>query len=72
MLTLTARQKLLAAIWFVSAALLFTALPLHAQHVGATLPAGTAPWAVAVNPVTNKIYVANRNSNNVTVINGAS
>ncbi|MDQ6420513.1 X2-like carbohydrate binding domain-containing protein [Paenibacillus sp. LHD-117] len=33
---------------------------------------GTSPWAVAVNPVTNKIYVANMNSNNVTVIDGAS
>jgi hypothetical protein len=26
------------------------------------------PWAVAVNPVTNKIYVPNYNSNNVTAI----
>ena len=28
--------------------------------------------AVAVNPVTNKIYVANYGSNNVTVIDGAT
>ncbi|TGU54255.1 YVTN family beta-propeller repeat-containing protein, partial [Mesorhizobium sp. M00.F.Ca.ET.186.01.1.1] len=37
-----------------------------------TVEAGTAPSAVVVNPVTNKIYVANLNSNNVTVIDGAS
>ena len=30
------------------------------------------PCAVAVNPVTNKIYVANYSSNNVTVIDGAT
>ena len=33
---------------------------------------GAIPLAVAVNPVTNKIYVANENSNNVTVIDGAT
>ena len=30
------------------------------------------PVGVAVNPVTNKIYVANYTSNNVTVIDGAT
>ena len=37
-----------------------------------TLPvaAGTNPIAVAVNPNTNQIYVANSGSNNVTVIDG--
>src|SRR5205814_1107577 len=30
----------------------------------------TGPNAIAVNAVSNKIYVANFNSNNVTVING--
>ena len=34
--------------------------------------AGSYPYAVAVNPVTNKIYVANQGSNTVTVIDGAS
>jgi len=33
---------------------------------------GTGPCAVAVNPVTNKIYVANSNSNNLTVVDGAT
>ena len=37
-----------------------------------TVAAGTHPRAVAVNPVTNKIYVANYGSNNVTVIDGAT
>jgi YVTN family beta-propeller protein len=40
--------------------------------VTATVPAGSNPYAVAVNPVTNQIYAANYNSKNVTVINGAS
>ena len=34
-------------------------------------PADTNPRAVAVNPVTNKIYVANNGSDNVTVIDGS-
>src|ERR1700746_3870449 len=37
-----------------------------------TVPVGTTPYAVAVNPVTNRIYVANQGSNNVTVIDGAT
>ena len=38
-----------------------------------TVSAGFSPMAVAVNPVTNKIYVANFDgSNNVTVIDGAT
>ncbi len=42
------------------------------QTVTATLPAGTRPYSVVVNPVTNKIYVANFTSNTVTVIDGSS
>ncbi|MFZ0821806.1 MAG: hypothetical protein WAM91_17215, partial [Candidatus Acidiferrales bacterium] len=37
-----------------------------------TVAAGTEPYAVAVNPVTNKIYVSKENSDNVTVIEGAT
>jgi YVTN family beta-propeller protein len=36
------------------------------------LGAGQFPNAVAVNPVTNKIYIANSGSNNVTVVDGAT
>ena len=52
--------------------LALAAVPAHGQAVIATVPAGMAPTAVAVNPVTNKIYVANGSSNNVTVIDGAT
>ncbi len=41
-----------------------------AQTVNATVAAGSYPIAVAVNPATNKIYVANQGGN-VTVIDGA-
>jgi YVTN family beta-propeller protein len=30
------------------------------------------PFAVAVNPTTNRIYVANRGSDSVTVVNGST
>src|SRR5580658_3376558 len=40
-------------------------------NVIATIPAGKSPGAVVVNPVTNKIYVGNRESSDVTVIDGA-
>src|ERR1700730_8343972 len=43
-----------------------------AQWVTATVAAGSQPQAVAVNPVTNKIYVANFKGNSVTVIDGAT
>jgi len=43
-----------------------------AQSLLATVPTGVHPVAVAVNSVTNKIYVANQNSNNMTVIDGAT
>jgi YVTN family beta-propeller protein len=41
------------------------------DSVQTTIPAGTNPNRLAVNTVTNKIYVANLVSDNVTVINGA-
>jgi YVTN family beta-propeller protein len=52
-------------------ALVFAATA-KAQTVTATLTAGGSPFSVAVNPVTNKIYVTNSGSNNVTVIDGAT
>ena len=42
-----------------------------ATNATTTVAAGT-PYAVAVNPVTNKIYVANTGGSNVTVIDGAT
>ena len=45
---------------------------VRAQTVTATVLAGTFPHAVAVDPVTNTIYVANDGDNTVTVIDGAT
>ena len=53
------------------AGLIIAVAPLRAQTVTATVTAGTQPIAAAVNPVTNKIYVANAVSKNVIVIDGA-
>ena len=50
-----------------------TACPVidgRTNTVAATVPADKGPWAVAVNPVSNMIYVANRLSDKVTVIDG--
>src|SRR5260370_32930298 len=43
-----------------------------ATNTTKTVAGGTAPAGVAVNPVTNKIYVANALDNDVTVIDGAT
>ncbi len=48
------------------------AAPASAQTVRARLAAGGNPAAVAVDPVANRIYVANMDSASVTVIDGAS
>src|SRR5438034_896025 len=48
------------------------AISAQGQTVTATVSAGTHPWAVAVNPLTNKIYVVNQGGGNVTVVDGAS
>jgi YVTN family beta-propeller protein len=47
--------------------------PAHAQTVITTVPVGGLPFEIAVNPVTNKIYVVDQNpptNGNVTVIDG--
>ena len=43
-----------------------------AKNVIATVPAGAEPRAVAVNAATNRIYVANEFSNDVTILDGAT
>ena len=40
--------------------------------VVATIPVGYNPWAVGVNPNTNRIYVANAMDNDLSVINGST
>jgi len=52
--------------------LAFVGSTAPAQTVIATVPVGTTPDAIAVNPVTNQIYVANMASNTVTEIDGAT
>src|SRR6516165_3617041 len=52
--------------------LILAAAPAQGQAVVSTVPAGNGPDALAVNTVTNKIYVANGTSNNVTVIDGVT
>src|SRR5208282_3838279 len=44
----------------------------QAQTVTATVPVGSDPTSVAVNPATNQIYVANSGSNTVSVISPAN
>ena len=43
-----------------------------ATNLPATVSVGTSPTALAINPVTNKIYVTNGDGNSVTVIDGAT
>src|SRR5260370_33234665 len=56
----------------VVAVLSLAPAPANGQTVTATVGVGTGPDAMAINPVTNKVYLANYNSNNVTVIDGAN
>ncbi len=61
-------QSILAlVVWLLTAC-----FPAAAQTLITTVIAGTYPVAIAVNPTTNKIYVVNQNSNNLTVIDGAT
>jgi YVTN family beta-propeller protein len=48
------------------------AQPVSAQTVVATVTVGSFPFGVAVNSSTNRIYVTNAMSNNVSVIDGAT
>ena len=53
--------------------LLLGLLAISAQLMGQSLVGtGSQPFAVAVNPITNKIYVANRGQGTVTIIDGAT
>src|SRR5690349_24254732 len=50
------------------------ALFIASRHAGAqtTIPAGNTPSAIAINTTTNKVFVANEFSDNVTVIDGSN
>ena len=53
-------------------ALILAAPPACAQSVVATPGVGSEPFAIAVNPVTNMVYVANYSGASITVIDGAT
>ena len=67
-------SRLVKCVWTCTCVLLvcLTAILASGQSVTATLNVGKAPIAAAVNPVTNKIYVANASDDSVTVIDGAA
>jgi len=50
----------------------FLASSASAQTLQPRITVGTNPLSVSVNPITNKVYVGNAGSNNVTIIDGAS
>jgi YVTN family beta-propeller protein len=66
------RLSFTAVLSLAAGLLLLPRGPAWAQTVSSTLTVGSAPGAVAVNTLTNKIYVVNTLSNNVTVIDGAT
>jgi YVTN family beta-propeller protein len=43
-----------------------------AQSVVATVAVGSSPQRVAVNPTTNRVYVSNNGSNNVSIVDGST
>src|SRR5579872_7244310 len=65
--------RALARFGTLSICLLVVTCPsrARAQVVKAAIPTAPGPSAIAVNPVTNTVYVAN-SDNVVTVINGAT
>jgi YVTN family beta-propeller protein len=62
------RSSLVSAL--AAAGLFLAAGNAASQTVNPPINVGTSPQAIAINPITNKIYVANDGSNNVTVIDG--
>src|SRR6185312_12906663 len=56
----------------LASAALALASPARAQSVQSPIPAGSSPRAIAVNPITNKIYIASELSNSVVVVDGAT
>ncbi|MBP7686434.1 MAG: hypothetical protein KA765_00925 [Thermoflexales bacterium] len=64
--------QLLLAVLLAVSSLMGIAIPARADTVLPPIPTGTNPIAIAVNPVTNKVYVVNQGSSTVTVIDGAT
>src|SRR6202035_842835 len=70
---LVTSKSLRASTWIV----LFTAVILASSSAGAqsftmSVPAGTPPTAVAVNPLTGQLYIADNGGASVTVVSGSN
>jgi len=57
---------------FLAGLALAAPIALYAQSVITTVPTGDTARAVAVNTATNRVYVTNEFSNNVSVLDGGS
>lgn len=60
------------AVLLAVLSLLVSIAPAQGQTVIATVPVGSAPVGLALNRATNKVYVSNNGSGNITVIDGAT
>ena len=68
----TAMKRMGPSILIAACALLVAAPLARAQEIKASVPTAGGPYAIAINPVTNKVYVASDTNNVVTVIDGAT
>ena len=60
------------ALIILTALMMLPVLPAHAQWVTDSVPTGNNPHAIGVNPVTNRVYVANAGDGTLTIIDGAT
>lgn len=66
------RSSFRALLSYLALSLLCGALPAGAQTLITAVPTGSKPVALALNSNTNKIFVVNQDSNNVTVIDAVT
>lgn len=62
------KKKVLCTLFVIG----ITLGSVNADFVVDTISVGTNPYAVAINPATNRTYIANYSSGTITVINGAT
>ena len=65
-------RSLLVGAMALGATVVSLGLSSPAGASSPTVSAGNGPIGVAVNPLTNTVYVANQNGNSVSVINGST
>jgi len=66
------KSKLFLMLAVATAVALLSGDAAAQPTVIATIPVAAVPLGVAVNPATNRIYVANADNNNVSVIDGTT